>query len=123
MVHHKFLVGKKCSEKTRSVCVSRSASVVIAYLMSHELDPATSRPFTLRAAFDFVHKQRPIIHPRKNFVEELRKLEEELWRARGGSEAEAGAAFTPTLTTAQVMDALALRHTYFLLCAKMLCVP
>lgn len=48
--------------------ISRSASVVIAYLIQHE-------GMSLREAYELVKKARPIADPRKNFLDQLGILE------------------------------------------------
>lgn len=64
----------KKSEKVFVHCaagVSRSASLVIAYLMQEE-------NMTLREAFDYVKKRRSCISPNEGFQRQLREFEEEL---------------------------------------------
>ena len=55
--------------------MSRSATIVIAFLMKH-------RNLSLRKAFDFVQNKRPIINPNFGFMKQLRNFEEELQSQR-----------------------------------------
>merc|ERR1719373_809142 len=66
--------------------ISRSASVVIFYLMKYEL-------MSLREAFEKTKKCRPIIEPRPEFLDQLGQFECD---ARGLAE--------PTLTSAEVYE-------------------
>ncbi len=52
--------------------VSRSASVILAYLM-------LTRKWTLKDAFDFVRVRRPIISPNKGFIKQLSSYEKKLF--------------------------------------------
>ena len=51
--------------------VSRSASIVIAYLIM-------KRKISFKEAYDHVKKRRKVIHPNGNFVDQLKKLELEV---------------------------------------------
>ena len=52
--------------------VSRSATVVIAYLMC-------TRKWTLKDTYNFVKERRPIMHPNRGFVHQLSRFEEMLF--------------------------------------------
>ncbi|PRP76262.1 hypothetical protein PROFUN_07784 [Planoprotostelium fungivorum] len=52
--------------------VSRSATIIIAYLMKH-------KSMTLRQAFDFVREKRPVVNPNSGFLKQLCKYEEKLY--------------------------------------------
>lgn len=55
--------------------VSRSATVVIAYLITHGLNTDASSKMSYEDAFDHVLNIRPIIMPNFGFVIELRKMD------------------------------------------------
>lgn len=52
--------------------ISRSTSVVLAYLMRHEKK-------SLREAFDFTRERRPIAEPRREFLDQLGRFECQLF--------------------------------------------
>jgi len=53
--------------------VSRSVSLVLAYLIKH-------KGLTYNKAYDYVKAKRKIIHPNDGFIEALKKLENECSR-------------------------------------------
>jgi len=52
--------------------ISRSASIVIGYLMARE-------NYTLRRAYDFVKEKRTVVNPNPYFLQELAKYEKQLF--------------------------------------------
>lgn len=68
--------------------VSRSSTLVIAFLMKH-------RDMSLRQAFDYVRERRNCISPNVGFFDQLCAFEKDLHAARGGSGASYQASFPP----------------------------
>ena len=58
--------------------VSRSATIVLAYLMQYGVGgSAGAKPMTYDAAFDYVKERRPLISPNLGFVLALREVDRE----------------------------------------------
>jgi dual specificity phosphatase 12 len=60
----KLIDSEKCVLVNCMAGVSRSATIVIAYLM-------TKQKMTFQEAFEFVRSKRPIINPNEAFIEQL----------------------------------------------------
>merc|ERR1712100_670546 len=68
--------------------VSRSATMVISFLMRHGLDGSGAVPSTLKEAYSHVLECRPVVSPNTGFFEQLLTFDESLHGRRSMSSAE-----------------------------------